>query len=184
MRQTPQGVRQLAQALTDFAAGRSIRAVDEDGQIRQLSDKSGEQMVTDNFLRAEYPPAGKVRAPRPGDTPTDQFNNCVSELAHAMEQLDRAFQAVAAVSGDDGRPLVDTSGVDRKLCNIWREKLGHIDEELVVWGRAFQRYYAASSQGVSSHFQAAEDDTHDADRDVYADAENWDAEPTVSTNNI
>jgi len=183
MRQTPQGVRQLAQALSDFAAGRSIRAVDEDGLIRQLSDKSGEQMVTDNFLRAEYPPAGKARARRPGDTPTDQFNNCVSELANAMEHLERAFRAVAAVNGDDGRPLVDTSGIDRKLCNVWREQLGHIDEELVVWGRAFQRYYAASSQVVGSNLQVEEEDTHDADTDVYADAENWETEPAETTTN-
>jgi hypothetical protein len=183
MRQTPQGIRQLAQALTDFAAGRAIRAVDEDGQVRQLSDKSGEQMVTDNFLRTEYPPAGKARPLRPGDTPTDHFNNRVSELAHAMEQLEAAFQAVAAVTGDDGRPLADTSGVDRKVCNIWREQLGRIDEELVVWGRAFQRYYAASSQAASSHFQSEEEGTHEADTDVYGDAENWDAEPTTPTNN-
>jgi hypothetical protein len=183
MRQTPQGVKQLAQALTDFAAGRSIRAVDEDGQIKQLSDKSGEQMVTDNFLRAEYPPAGKARVPRPGDTPTDHFNNRVSALAHAMEQLETAFQSVAAVTGDDGRPLVDTSGVDRKLCNIWREQLGRIDEELVVWGRAFQRYYAASSQAISSHFQAEEEDAQEADTDVYGEAEDWDAVPPASTNN-
>jgi hypothetical protein len=183
MRQTPQGIRQLAQALTDFAAGRAIRAVAEDGQIRLLSDKSGEQMVTDNFLRTEYPPAGKARAPRPGDTPTDHFNNRVSELAHAMEQLEAAFRAVAAVTGDDGRPLVDTSGVDRKVCNIWREQLSRIDEELVVWGRAFQRYYAASSQAASGHSQAEEEDTHGTDADVYDDAENWDTASTATTNN-
>ena len=183
MRQTPQGIRQLAQALTDFASDRAIRAVDEDGQIKQLSDKSGEQMVTDNFLRTEYPPAGKARSPRPGDTPTDHFNNRVSELAHAMEQLEGAFRSVAAVIGDDGRPLVDATGVDRKVCNIWREQLRRIDEELVVWGRAFQRYYAASSQAASGHFQAEEEDTHEADTDVYGDAENWDTEPTATTNN-
>ena len=183
MRQTPQGIRQLAQALTDFASDRAIRAVEEDGQIKQLSDKSGEQMVTDNFLRTEYPPAGKARSPRPGDTPTDHFNNRVSELAHAMEQLEGAFRSVAAVIGDDGRPLVDATGVDRKVCNIWREQLRRIDEELVVWGRAFQRYYAASSQAASGHFQAEEEDTHEADTDVYGDAENWDTEPTATTNN-
>lgn len=180
MRQTPQGVRQLAQALSDFAAGRSIRAVDEDGQIKLLSDKSGEQMVTDNFLRSEYPPAGKARAPRPGDTPTDQFNNRVGDLAQAMEQLETAFRAVAAVSGDDGRPLVDTSGVDKKLCNLWRDQIGRIDEELVVWGRAFQRYYSASSQVVSSHLQPDDEEVQEADVDVYADAENWDAESTAT----
>lgn len=181
MRQSPQGVRQLAQALSDFAAGRSIRAVDENGQIKVLSDKSGEQMVTDNFLRSEYPPAGKARAPRPGDTPTDHFNNRVGDLAQAMEQVETAFRAVAAVSGDDGRPLVDTSGVDKKLCNIWREQIGRIDEELVVWGRAFQRYYAASSQAVSSHLQLDEDEVQEAEVDVYADAESWDAEPAATS---
>ncbi len=184
MRQTPQGIRQLAQALTDFAAGRAIRAVGEDGEIKQLSDKSGEQMVTDNFLRAEYPPAGKARGSRPGDTPTDHFNNRVSELAHAIEHLDAVFRAVAAVTGDDGRPLVDTSGVDRKLCNVWRDQLGRIDEELVVWGRTFQRYFAASSQAVGSLFQVEEEDNHDLDAEPYADAENWEAEPTEITNKL
>lgn len=182
MRQTPQGIRQLAQALTDYAAGRSIRAVDENGEIRQLSDKSGEQMVTDNFLRSEYPPAGKARAPRPGDTPTDHFNNRVSELARAMEQLDAAFRAVAAVTGDDCRPIVEVSGVDRKLCSVWRDQLGRIDEELVVWGRAFQRYYAASSQAASTQVHADEEERAEPD-DVYADAENWESEVTASTKN-
>ncbi len=182
MRQTPQGIRQLAQALTDYAAGRSIRAVDENGEIRQLSDKSGEQMVTDNFLRSEYPPAGKARAPRPGDTPTDHFNNRVSELARAMEQLDAAFRAVAAVTGDDCRPIVEVSGVDRKLCSVWRDQLGRIDEELVVWGRAFQRYYAASSQAASTQVHADEEERAEPD-DVYADAENWEPEVTASTKN-
>jgi hypothetical protein len=178
MRQTPQGIHQLAQALRDFAAGRSIRAVDENGKIKLLSDMSREQVVTDNFLREEYPPAGKARSPRPGDTPSDRFSNRVSEFADAMEKLELAFRAVAAVTGDDGRPLVDASGVDRKLCNIWRDQLGRIDEELVVWGRAFQRYYSVSSNDVRSHVQ--EEDSVDADADLYADAESWDADATAA----
>lgn len=176
MRQTPQGIRQLAQALTDFAADHGIRAVDEGGQIKQLSDKSGEQMVTDKYLREEFPPAGKVKASRPGETATDHFNNRVSELANAMDQLDEAFRAVAAVTGDDGRPLVEASGIDRKLCTIWRDQIGRIDEELVVWGRAFQRYYAASSQTASSYLHNEDEETIEEEADVYADAENWDAE--------
>jgi hypothetical protein len=175
MRQTPQGVQQLAQALTDFAANRGIRAVDESGHIKQLSDKSGEQLVTDKYLREEFPPAGKVKASRPGDTATDHFNNRISELAHAMDQLDVAFRAVAAVTGDDGRPLVEASGIDKKLCGMWREQIGRIDEELVVWGRAFQRYYAASSQAASSYLQNEDEETAEAEADVYTDAENWDA---------
>lgn len=177
MRQTPQGVQQLAQALSDFAIGRSIRALDENGEIKLLSDKSGEQMVTDNFLREEYPPAGKARAPRPGDTPTERLSNRISDLVRAMEQLEAAFRGVSDVAGDDGRPLVDASGVDRKLCTIWREQLGRIDEELVVWGRAFQRYYAASSQQTSSHVQHGDEEAAEPDADVYGDAEDWDSTP-------
>lgn len=180
MRQTPQGVRQLAQALNDFAAGRSIRAVDENGDVKRLSDGSAEQMVTDNFLREEYPPAGKARAPRPGDTPTERLDNAVRDLAAAMERLGAAFQGVSGVEGNDGRPLIETSGVDRKLCNFWRDQLRHIDEELVVWGRAFQRRYAASSQQVSSHVQLDEEEGTEPDTDVYENAENWDSEPTAA----
>ena len=183
MRQTPQGVRQLAQALKDFAAGRSIRALDESGQIKQLSDSSGEQMVTDNFLREEFPPAGKARAPRQGDTPTDHFNNRVSDLARAMEKLNEAFLVVAAVVGHDERPMVDTAGVDRKLCNIWRDQLNQLDEELVIWGRTFQRLYASSAQSVGSSFQAEDDDQPEAEVDVYAEAENWEADQSTTLTN-
>jgi hypothetical protein len=182
MRQTPQGVWQLAQALNDFAADRQIRAVDENGQIRQLSDNSGEQMeqmVTDVFLRHEFPPAGKARARRSGDTPTDHYNNRVNELSQAMEQLNQAFLAVAAVSGGDGRPLVEASGVDRKLCNLWRDQLSRIDEELIMWGRTFQRRYAASAQSAGTMFHSEEQDAA-VEADVYADAETWDADTTVS----
>ena len=177
MRQTQQGVWQLAQALNDFATDQNIRAVDESGQVKQLSDKAGEQMVTDIFLREEYPPAGKPRAHRPGDTPTDHFNNRIGDLTRAMEKVNEAFTAVAAVAGDDGRTLVDSSGVDRTLRNIWRGHLRRIDEELVVWGRTFQRYYAASSQSLNTHLQAEEDDIAENDADVYEGAENWEPEP-------
>ena len=172
MRQTPQGVFQLAQALRDFAASRSIRAVDENGEVKQLADKSGEQMVSDFFLRDEFPPAGRARAPRPGDTPRDHFNNRVSKLSEAVEQLQRAFEAVASVLGDDGRPFVDSSGLDRKLAKVWRDQLDHIDEELLVWGRTFQQQYAASAPPVFH----SEDEEEPIVEDVYDDAEDHDAE--------
>jgi hypothetical protein len=175
MRQTPQGILQLAQALKDFAAGRPIRAVDEDGQVKQLADKSGEQTVNDILLREEYPPAGKARAARTGETNADRFHNRVNDFARTMEQLTVAFEAVAAVVGDDGRPLVETSGVDKKQCSAWRDQLSRVDEELVIWGRRFQSLYAASTRPDQGQFH----DDHDQpepDADVYADAEDWDTE--------
>ncbi len=174
MRQTSQGVHQLAQAVRDFASRRQIRAVGEDGQVKQLSDKSGEQVVNDIYLREEYPPAGKVRAPRPGDTPTDHYDNRLSELSTAVDKLTAAFDALAGVAGDDGRPLVDATGVDGKLAEIWRGQLKHIDEELLMWGRTFQRRYRATAQAAEQPVHAEDEGIDDQEADVYADAENWD----------
>ena len=180
MRQTPQGVHQLAQALQDFASKRQIRAVDDDGHVKQLSDKSGEQMVNDIYLREEYPPAGKVRAPRPGDTPTDHYDNRLSELSMAVDKLAEAFDALAGVAGEDGRPLVEATGLDRKLAEIWRGRLKTIDEELLMWGRTFQRRYRATAQAAEQPFHAEEGSVDDQEVDVYADSENWDEGVTVN----
>ena len=180
MRQSKHGVLQLAQALNDFSHDRPIRAIDEEGQIKQMADKSGEKTINDVYLREEFPPAGKARAARTGETPTDRFHNRVNDFARAMGQLVTAFQAVSTVVGDDGRPLVDSSGVDRKQCSAWREELGQIDEELVVWGRIFQRMYAASNQVDVDHHQI--NTQPEPEEDVYADAEEWDEEaPMVNS---
>jgi hypothetical protein len=176
IRQTPQGVFQLAQALRDFAAGNPIRAVDENGVIKQLEDKSGERMVNDFFLRDEFPPAGRARAPRPGDTPRDHFNNRVSKLSEAVEELQRAFEAVATVLGDDGRPFVEGSGLDHKLAKVWRDRLTHIDDELLVWGRKFQQQYAASAPPVFH----SEDEDESIEDDVYDGADDEDSEVTAN----
>jgi hypothetical protein len=182
MRQNPQGILQLAQALKDFSAGGPIRAVDENGEVKQLADKSGDQLVNDIFLREEYPPAGRARAARTGETPTDRFHNRVNDFARAMEHLTMAFQAVAAVVGDDGRALVETSGVDRKQTTAWRDQLSQIDEELVMWGRTFQRLYAASTPPDYGHFHS-DTDPLEVDTDVYAEAEDWESGIEAVSNN-
>ncbi len=68
----------------DFDSKKSIRAVDEQGQIKQLSDKSGEQMVNDNYLRSgiSHPQEKRVR-PAPAILPTDHFNNRLGGLSGA-----------------------------------------------------------------------------------------------------
>jgi hypothetical protein len=166
MRQSQQGVLQLGQALRDFGASRPIRAVDENGEVKLLPDNAGEQVVNDFFLRDEYPPAGRARAPHPGDTPRDHFNNRISMLSDAVDAVYKAFTAAASVPGDDGRPFVETSGLDQKLVSVWREQLGRIDEELLLWGRMHQRQCAASAPPV---FHSHDDDSP-ATEDVYAEA--------------
>lgn len=49
MRRTVRGVRQLEQSLVDFQVNRHIRAVDEAGVVKSLSDGAGEQVVTDIY---------------------------------------------------------------------------------------------------------------------------------------
>ena len=79
-----------------------LYAVGDEGQALQLEDGSGERTVNDIFLRSEYPPPGKAKSKRPGDTPIDHFENRISDFSRAMEAVERAFRAIAEVNGDDG----------------------------------------------------------------------------------
>jgi hypothetical protein len=157
-------VHQLAQALQDFAGKKPLRAVDEHGHIKTLPDGTGELMINDVYLRGEFPPPGKASAPRPGDTPDDQYHNRIGEFTAAMEYLDQAFLAIGQVIGNDGRPLVEDRGVDTQSCGAWRETLARIDEELVIWSRKFKQVYgiAADSASAARH-HAAEDERDDTD---------------------
>ncbi|HEY1562561.1 MAG TPA: hypothetical protein VGF71_16960, partial [Caulobacteraceae bacterium] len=129
MRQSMQGVHQLAQALRDFAEDQPIRAVGEDGAVRTLDDGAGDLPVNDIYLRGEFPPPGKARADRPGDTPTDHYHNRLNALSAVMDDLGCAFADLGMVVGDDGRPIVDGRGVDYRTCAAWRELIGRVDEE-------------------------------------------------------
>ncbi|MFX7854035.1 hypothetical protein ABTK08_21005, partial [Acinetobacter baumannii] len=71
---------QLRQALVDFRAGVRIRAVDEAGEVKLGEGGTAELYVNDTYLRGEFPPAGKARAHRIGDTPMDRYENAVSAL--------------------------------------------------------------------------------------------------------
>lgn len=170
MRQSPQGILQLGQALRDFAAGVAIRAVDEEGRTRPLEDGSGEMAVNDVFLRGEFPPPGKSKSRRPGDTPTDRYDNAVGTLADAMDALRTAFEGLGAVTGDDGQPLVDAKGVDQRACAAWRELLGTVQDELVVWTRTHKRVHGAAKAQHRDHAPP-----HDEFEDVDPTSE-WDRE--------
>ncbi len=70
--------------------------------------------------------------------------------------------------------------MDQKTCGDLGDQLGRIDEELLVWGRTFQRYYSEHGPGPPSRLRSTPTRTvlRSRDVDVYADAENWDAEST------
>jgi hypothetical protein len=145
MRRTLSGVHQLGQALKDYSADVPIRAVDDAGNIKQLEDGSGPQVVTDIYLRDEFPARGKVRARRNGHTPAEILRDRLAEMGEMIDKLVVAHAAVAAVQGNDGRALAEVDGVDPQLCADWRNLLGRIDDDLNVWGRKFRQRYGAGA---------------------------------------
>jgi hypothetical protein len=174
MRRSIQGVYQLAQALRDFGGDdQRIRAVDEDGRVKKVSDGSGDRLVNDVYLRGEFPPPGRARAPRPGDSPIDVYHNRLNSFSEAVERLEASFTAITQVAGDDGRPVVDAQGADPRLCAGSREVLRKIDEELIVWGSTFKRVFGTSAEASPYGFSDGEDPS--APEDEYAESDGeWD----------
>ncbi|MER2536206.1 MAG: hypothetical protein ABTQ31_13705 [Rhizobiaceae bacterium] len=166
MRRSIHGVHQLGRALVDFETSTPLRAVDENGEVKRLSDGSSEQTVSDVYLRNEFPPPGKAKAARPGDTPADRYHNALAALSRAFDGMDQAFTDLTKVLGDDSQPVVDARGVEPRLTDNWRALLGRIDEEMVVWARTFRRAYGTKT---SVPIDPAEDEETE-DSDPYADA--------------
>jgi hypothetical protein len=159
MRRSIQGIHQLGQALSDFADGAPIRAVDEDGQVRRHSNGSVDQPVNDIYLRSEYPPPGKAKATSPGDTPTDRYNNALGAFETALQTLDQVFTSLTKVAGDDGQPLVETRGVEPRLTDSWRSLINRVEEELIVWTSTFRRVHGTKiGLPVASESSDEEDD--------------------------
>src|SRR5262249_8055659 len=106
MRFSKQGIHQLARALTDFAAGDPIRAVDENGAVKQRPNALGDLTVSDVYLREQFPAKGKASARSGGATAGEQLKDRIADMSDAMDKLEDAFKAVVAVTGLDGGPLV------------------------------------------------------------------------------
>jgi hypothetical protein len=180
MRRTVQGVHQLAQALRDFAAGQHIRAVDEQGSIKRRADGTGDLIVSDAYLRLEFPPPGKIRGQSGGSTPIEQLKERLSEFGDALDRLEEAFNTVAGVAGIDGNSLVEVEGVDPQFCTIRRQLLSKISDELNVWGRTWRRRHGAPATPVVADDSDEHNDDADATEDEIeaaydASFEAWDA---------
>lgn len=175
MRRSIHGVYQLGQALRDFDDGPLLRAVDEQGQVKRLTDGSADQMISDIYLRNEFPPPGKAKAARAGDTPLDRYHNALNMLGAALIEVDQAFNGLTGVEGDDGQPIVDSQGVEPRLTDAWRELLSKLDEEMVVWARTFRKAYGTKPMVSGS---GDYDENEQEELDPYADVD--DVEETQS----
>jgi hypothetical protein len=168
MRRSLQGVYQLARALTDFAAGEPIRAVDEDGAVKQRPNGHGELIVTDVYLREQFPAPGKARARSGGATPSERLKDRIADLSDAMDKLEEAFNAVVEVTGMDGSPLVNDTGADPQFCSMRRQLLGTIGDELHIWARTFRQRHGVVTPPTLSR---GDDGDSDGDEDNYEDEE-------------
>ncbi len=163
MRHSVQGVAQLGQALKDFAEGKPIRAVDEDGNLRLLSDGVGHVTVNDVYLRGEFPPPGKTKGVRSGDTPADRFRRALAKAEDAVTELEEAMQSLGRVAGEDNLPLVDTRGLDPAIGETWRTKLSEADDNLGFWIKTARKKAgsAATAARINDHDEFAPDSPAD-----------------------
>jgi hypothetical protein len=163
MRRSPQGIRQLGQALIDFGKG-PIRRVDSKGQV-QCSPEGATLYANDIYLRNEYPANGKARTPLTDDSPEDHLQAKVFELGESLELLWSKFQAVQEVQGCDGLSLVEDFGVSSDLCLAWQDKLREIEQELVIWDRTFRRKHGRRATSRVIEIEADDDDGYEKSDD-------------------
>jgi hypothetical protein len=170
-------VQQLARALKDFGSGEPIRAVDEHGAVKQRPNGLGDLIVSDVYLREQFPAPGKARARSGGMTPSEQLADRIADLSDALDKLEEAFKAVVVINGADGGPLVAEMGVEPQFCSTRRQFLGTIGDELYVWSRTFRQRHG----GVTTpSFQEDPEDGEDDDPDAYdTDSAEEDAEVGV-----
>lgn len=175
MRFSKQGIHQLARALTDFAAGEPIRAVDENGAVKQRPNNLGDLIVNDVYLRDQFRARGQVSAKSGGKTPGEQLKDRIVDLSEAMNGLEEAFKAVVGVTGLDGGPLVAELGVDSEFASERRKLLSLIGDELHIWSRTFrQRHGVVTTPTLSRDADEEEDERDDADEPEVIDGEDTD----------
>jgi hypothetical protein len=133
MRTTPRGIHQLGQALRDSADGLRVRSVSENGSIIQREDGTGDQAVTDGWLRRTFPPPGRPVSPPAPETAHERLAEALSHFGEAMDGLTQATNRLASVDGVDGHPLLNSEGIDPKDADVWAMELIRIAQQLPVW---------------------------------------------------
>ncbi len=132
MRRTPGGVRQLARALRDAAAGQKVILVDEKGQPVLEGNKA--KVARDQDLRERFPHGSKVARPTgPADTPAKSLAAKVSDLSEVVGKLTEALNEVAKVRGDRGGALIEEEGIASTYATAWIDDLEQARNRLMRW---------------------------------------------------
>lgn len=172
MRTSEWGVHQLGQAITDHAGARPIRAVGADGKPIVLDDGEDEQVVTDQWLRRTFPPPGRPVAPAAPETAHEKYLEALAKMGDAMDAVDRAIRRLVSVEGVDGRPLINSEGVDPSHADAWLEDLMKLLQLVPVWKATHVARHGAGGSPADAAW--AYDETEDDD-DADGDAEWVDA---------
>jgi hypothetical protein len=176
MRTNEWGIRQLGQALTDHAAGRKIRAVSPAGDPIPVDDGDGEQIVTDNWLRQTFPPPGRPIAPAAPDTAHERYLEAMAKLGDAMDSVDRAVRRLLAVEGIDGRPLIQSEGIDPADADAWMDDVMKLMQLIPVWRNIHVSRYGGRPSSAAA-WETTGDDNDDLDQDdAETSSDNWDGE--------
>jgi hypothetical protein len=165
MRTSEWGVRQLGQAIEDHAADRPIRAVGTTGTLITLDAGEGDQVVTDSWLRRTFPPPGRPVAPAAPETAHEKYLEALAKMGDAMDAVDRAVRRLGAVEGVDGRPLINTEGVDPLHADAWLEDLMKLLQLVPVWKATHVTRHGVSTSSSATSWEDAEPDDDDEDND-------------------
>jgi hypothetical protein len=132
MRRTPAGVRQLARALRDSAAGQKVILVNEHGHPVLEGNKV--KVARDQDLRDRFPHGSKVARPTgPTDTPAKKLTQKVADLSEAVGNLSEALEEVAKVASDRGGTLVEEEGIASTYATAWIDDLDQAKTRLMRW---------------------------------------------------
>jgi hypothetical protein len=174
MRTSEWGIRQLGQALDDYAAGHPIRAVAADGSELLVDDGADVQLVTDHWLRSTFPVPGRPVAPPAPETAHEKYLDSLSEFGQALEAVTWAARRVGTIEGVDGRPLVTSEGVDPVNADVWLDQVMQLMQLIPVWKATHVTRHGTQSPSVAGIDEDREDELSGEDADWYARAENSD----------
>jgi hypothetical protein len=161
MRTSSWGIHQLGRALQDHASGERIRAVSATGEPITLENGDGDQLVTDNWLRQTFPPPGRPVAPAAPDTAHERYMEALAKMGDAMDAVDRAARHLVGVVGVDGRPLIETEGVEPGHADAWMEDLMKLIQRIPVWRATHGARHGSGGRSSASDWDDRTRDDHD-----------------------
>lgn len=169
MRTSAWGIHQLGRALQDHASGQRIRAVEPTGEPIALENGDGDQLVSDNWLRQTFPPPGRPVAPAAPDTAHERYMEALAKMGEAMDGVDRAVRRLVGVEGVDGRPLIESEGVEPGHSDAWMEDLMKLIQLVPVWRATHIARHGASARSSASNWDEVTPDDDEFDHGEGAD---------------